>query len=140
MNPTNNSLNKLSHTQNLNDAYDYSIDAFQRSVLFMDAMRKRGNIYFDHKKNNKPPVLTFDYDVIMDGHDLERPVNFLLARIFDRRTNDAEIDESRDQRNNPVEHALYDPQKRPIIIVDPRAGHGLVIGGSKRDSEIGMAL
>ena len=30
--------------------------------------------------------------------------------------------------------------KRPIIIVDPRAGHGPGIGGSKRDSEIGMAL
>jgi tellurite resistance protein len=30
--------------------------------------------------------------------------------------------------------------KRPIVIVDPRAGHGPGIGGSKRDSEIGMAL
>ncbi len=30
--------------------------------------------------------------------------------------------------------------KRPIIIIDPRAGHGPGIGGSKRDSEVGMAL
>ena len=30
--------------------------------------------------------------------------------------------------------------KRPIVIIDPRAGHGPGIGGSKRDSEIGMAL
>lgn len=140
MNPTTDSINKLSQTNHLNDVYNYSVDAFQRSVLFMDVMRKRGNIYFDHKKNNKPPVLTFDYDVIMDGRDLERPVNFLLARIFDRRTSDSEIDASRDQRNNPIEHAPYDPKKRPIIIVDPRAGHGPGIGGSKRDSEIGMAL
>ncbi|OQY53003.1 MAG: poly(3-hydroxyalkanoate) synthetase, partial [Desulfobacteraceae bacterium 4572_88] len=30
--------------------------------------------------------------------------------------------------------------KRPIVIIDPRAGHGPGIGGSKRDSEIGVAL
>jgi pimeloyl-ACP methyl ester carboxylesterase/uncharacterized tellurite resistance protein B-like protein len=30
--------------------------------------------------------------------------------------------------------------KRPIVIVDPRAGHGPGIGGSKRDSEVGNAL
>ena len=29
---------------------------------------------------------------------------------------------------------------RPIVIIDPRAGHGPGIGGTKRDSEIGMAL
>ena len=60
----------------LTHTVDYATDAFQRSVLFMDIMRKRGNIYFDHKKNNKPPVLTFDYDLILDGRSLERPVNF----------------------------------------------------------------
>jgi len=32
------------------------------------------------------------------------------------------------------------PVKRPIVIIDPRAGHGPGIGGSKRDSEIGIAL
>ena len=140
MKPITDSINKLSQTSHLNDVYDYSVDAFQRSVLFMDVMRKRGNIYFDHKKNNKPPVLTFDYDVIMDGRDLDRPVNFILSRIFDRRASDAEIEKSLDKRLNPMEHATYDPKKRPIIIVDPRAGHGPGIGGSKRDSEIGMAL
>jgi pimeloyl-ACP methyl ester carboxylesterase len=31
-------------------------------------------------------------------------------------------------------------RKRPILIFDPRAGHGPGIGGSKRDSEIGIAL
>ena len=33
-----------------------------------------------------------------------------------------------------------DPTKAPIIVVDPRAGHGPGIGGMKQDSEIGVAL
>ena len=33
-----------------------------------------------------------------------------------------------------------DPHQDPIVIIDPRAGHGPGIGGSKRDSQIGMAL
>jgi len=140
MNPINSSQNKSIQTDYLNDAYEYSVDVFQRSVLFMDVMRKRGNIYFEHKKNNKPPVLTFDYDVIMDGRDLERPVNFSLVQISDRRHTEVKLSENHDKRQNPVEHTPYDPLKRPIIIVDPRAGHGPGIGGSKRDSEIGMAL
>ncbi|WP_159711697.1 DUF3141 domain-containing protein, partial [Geminicoccus flavidas] len=32
------------------------------------------------------------------------------------------------------------PCKRPIIVIDPRAGHGPGIGGFKPDSEIGVAL
>ena len=31
-------------------------------------------------------------------------------------------------------------QKPPVIVIDPRAGHGPGIGGFKRDSEVGIAL
>ena len=102
MEPANNLQNIFGQYGYLNDAYDYVTDAVQRSVLFMDTMRQRGNIYFEHKKNNKPPVLTFDYDVITDGRDLKRPVNFSLVRISDRRNRDDKISESRDKRQNPV--------------------------------------
>ena len=34
----------------------------------------------------------------------------------------------------------FDPAKAPIIVVDPRAGHGPGIGGMKHDSQIGVAL
>ena len=30
--------------------------------------------------------------------------------------------------------------KRPYMIIDPRAGHGAGIGGSKQDSQVGVAL
>ncbi len=37
------------------DAWEYWTDAWQRSVLFMDAMRKRGNAYVDHLKDGSRP-------------------------------------------------------------------------------------
>lgn len=106
----------------LSDAGKYWYDGFQRSVLFMDVLRKRGNIYFKHLEEGQPPVLKFDYEVIMDGRLFERPVNYKLARIL------------------PPEGVVIDPEKRPVVIIDPRAGHGPGIGGAKRSSKIGMAM
>ena len=41
-------------------AYDYDVDAAQHYLLFMDVLRKRGNLDFQHLKARQPPVLTFD--------------------------------------------------------------------------------
>ena len=106
----------------MKEASDYWTDAGQRSVLFMDILRKRGNIYLEHQQKGQPPVLTFDYKIIVDGRSMKRPVNHDLIRII------------------PEKGFTFDQKKRPIVIIDPRAGHGPGIGGSKRDSEIGMAL
>lgn len=129
-------------TDYVKDAHEYLVDAGQRSVLFMDTLRKRGNNYFDQIRKGKPPVLTFDYDVILDGRGFERPVAFSLALINDRRDPvQSKTTDGLEKRNNPPgDMAVHDPKKRPVIIIDPRAGHGPGIGGSKRDSEIGMAL
>ena len=68
----------LSQTNNwAKDASAYWVDAAQRSILFLDAMRKRGNLYLEHRKAGKPPVLTFDYDMIVDGRKLEHRVKIL---------------------------------------------------------------
>src|SRR5271165_2646351 len=40
----------------------------------------------------------------------------------------------------PPADVTTDPAKPPVIVVDPRAGHGPGIGGMKPDSEIGVAL
>jgi hypothetical protein len=101
-------------------AVEYAYDAWQRSVLFLDVMRRRGNDHFEHEAEKAPNVLRFDFDVVMKGWELERPVNYALVRI----------------RSN----AATDPRKRPFIIFDPRAGHGPGIGGMKHDSEIGVVL
>jgi len=104
------------------DAYEYWLDSCQRWILFMDILRKRGDNYFETIKKGEPPVLVFDYEVILEGRTFGRPVNYDLARIKPRKTD------------------AIDPEKRPIIVIDPRAGNGPGIGGSKRDSEIGDAL
>ena len=52
---------------------EYAIDAWQRSTLFFDVLRQRGNIYLDHAHAGKPPVLAFKYEVVADGRALPRP-------------------------------------------------------------------
>src|SRR5512139_734589 len=103
-------------------AFSYWIDSFQRTVLFWDVLRERGNTFLEHEKEGKPPVLVFDYDMVVDGRSLEHPANYALVRI------------------RPPADCPTDPKKRPFIVIDPRAGHGPGIGGSKIDSEIGIAL
>ncbi len=63
----------------------YLVDAAQRGILFWDVLRRRGNQYLEHLAQGQPPVLVFDYETILDGRSLERPVNYALVRILDRR-------------------------------------------------------
>jgi hypothetical protein len=103
-------------------AMEYVVDAAQRSVLFWDVMRQRGNQYHEHAAEKVPNVLSYKAELVVDGRTLPRPVNYMLARII------------------PPAGVEIDPTKRPFVIVDPRAGHGPGIGGFKADSEIGVAL
>ncbi|MEE4113829.1 MAG: DUF3141 domain-containing protein, partial [Desulfobacteraceae bacterium] len=125
----------------LTDALEYAGDFFQRAVLFADIMRRRGNQYRDHLRQGQPPVLTFCYDILLDGREMDPPTNFYLARIRDRRTPSPSRPSDGKEKRHPL-MATSSPKAstRPIIIIDPRAGHGPGIGGAKRDSEIGMAL
>ncbi len=55
------------------------IDRTQRTVLFWDVMRKRGNDYLSHLKKGQPTILLFDYDEILDGRTFDKPVNYSLV-------------------------------------------------------------
>jgi len=101
---------------------DYAIDAAQRTVLFWDVMRQRGNQYREHLAETVPHVLSYEAELIIDGRTLPRPVNYGLVRIV------------------PPKGVTIDPQRRPFVIVDPRAGHGPGIGGFKAESEVGVAF
>lgn len=101
----------------------YVTDAFQRGILALDVLRERGDVYLQHHADGKPPVLAFDYSIIIDGRKLPQPVNYALAAI-----------------HPPAGSPATDPDKRPFVVIDPRAGHGPGIGGFKMDSEIGIAL
>ena len=100
----------------------YSADLAQRSVLFLDTLRQRGNNFIEHERAGKPPLLHFNYEMVLDARSFERPVNYALVRII------------------PPEGVSVDPKRRPYVIIDPRAGHGPGIGGFKDDSQVGVAL
>ncbi|MHC5109387.1 MAG: DUF3141 domain-containing protein [Planctomycetota bacterium] len=103
-------------------ACEYAVDTWQRSILFWDVMRQRGDIFLEHRAKGKPPVLEFEYETLMDGRTFPRPANYALLRMI------------------PPKELPSDPTLRPFVIVDPRAGHGPGIGGFKADSQVGVAL
>lgn len=101
---------------------EYLRDATERAVLTMDTLRKRGDIFLEHEAAGCPPVLIYDYDIIMDGKDMPYPSNYILLHI------------------RPPEGVTVNENRRPYIVIDPRAGHGPGIGGFKTDSQVGVAL
>lgn len=104
----------------------YWTDAMQRNVLFLDVLRQRANNMLEHERAGLPPLLDFDHEVVLDARTFERPANYALLRILGA-------------HGERMEDCL-DPAKPPVIVLDPRAGHGPGIGGFKPDSEVGVAL
>ncbi len=107
---------------NLNAVQQYWADAWQRGVLLLETLNERGNTALAQAAKEAPHVLSFSAEVVLDGRTLGRPVNYALVRIV------------------PPAGVTIDPMKPPIVVVDPRAGHGPGIGGMKPESEIGVAL
>ena len=64
------------------DGARYGVDFAQRSILFWDMLRQRGNNFVEHERQGLPPVLRFDYEIVMDGRSFKRPVNYALLRII----------------------------------------------------------
>lgn len=108
------------------DVMDYQRDVLERSVLFWDTLRQRANNMIAHERAGLPPLLDFKYETLLDARRFDRPANYALLRIV-------EIGED-------CWDDCVDPAKPPVIIVDPRAGHGPGIGGFKRDSQVCMAM
>ncbi|MEY4751572.1 MAG: hypothetical protein RIQ60_3786 [Pseudomonadota bacterium] len=97
-------------------------DAFERGVLMLDTLRQRGNIYVEHVNAGEPALLKFQHELVLDGRELPRPCNYSLLHLL------------------PPAGVEIDPSAAPVVVVDPRAGHGPGIGGFKKDSEIGVAM
>ncbi len=101
---------------------EYLIDFWQRYFLFIDVLRKRANNMIEHYQKGMPPLIHFKYEEVIDARGFERPANYILYKLL------------------PEEDMKIDPEKRPIMIFDPRAGHGPGIGAFKRNSEAGIAM
>jgi hypothetical protein len=91
-------------------------------VLFLDVLRERGDEQAEMTSRRTATVLRFEHDLVMSGHTLPRPINYSLMRVL------------------PTAGTTGDPDKRAVVVVDPRAGQGPGIGGFKALSEIGDAL
>ncbi len=103
-------------------ASDYFEDARQRTFLFWETLLDRGNNDIAHLDQGTPPLLKFEHEPVLDGRALPSPCNYALLRLL------------------PPESMPVNLQARPVVVVDPRAGHGPGIGGFKIDSEAGMAM
>ena len=108
------------------DFVAYLQDVGERSILFWDTLRRRADNMLSHERAGKPPLLDFDYQLLLDARRFEHPANYALLRVT--RVGDDCLED------------CLDEAKPPVIIVDPRAGHGPGIGGFKQDSEVGIAL
>jgi len=108
------------------DVFAYQRDVWERWILFLDTLRQRADDMLAHERAGKPPLLDFDYELILDARRFESPANYALLRIT--RVGDDCLED------------CLDPSKPPVMILDPRAGHGPGIGGFKRESEVGVAL
>jgi len=119
-------MKRAAEAPSAQDYFDYQRDFFERTILFWDTLRQRANNMLEHERAGLPPLLNFKYETLLDARSFERSVNYALLRI-------TEID-------GHCWDDCVDPDKPPVIVVDPRAGHGPGIGGFKRDSEVGMAM
>jgi hypothetical protein len=108
------------------DILNYQRGVFERSILFFDTLRKRANAMLEHERAGLPALLNFTSETVLDARQFDPPANYALLRIT--------------QAGNACWDDCVDPKKPPVIVIDPRAGHGPGIGGFKRDSEVGIAL
>ena len=88
----------------MKDWAEYVTDSMQRSILFWDVLRKRGNIMIEHYEQGKPPLLAFEHEMVLDGRTLERPANYALLPHPPKAGSEDRSDQA------------------ALIIVDPRAG------------------
>jgi pimeloyl-ACP methyl ester carboxylesterase len=103
-------------------ATEYAADFWQRSLIFLDILRQSGNQQAEMTSRPISPVAVYDYEVILDGTSLPRPVNYALVRVV------------------PPKGTKIDETRRPVVVIDPRAGQGPGIGGFKPVSEVGDAF
>ncbi len=105
---------------------EYQTDMWERSILFLDTLRERADNMLEHEQAGLPPVLDFEYEQVLDARDFDRPANYALVQIT--------------AVGDDCFEDCLDETKPPVMIIDPRAGHGPGIGGFKRESEVGIAM
>ena len=106
--------------------WPYLVDLAWRTAATGDILRRRAENMKAHEAAGMPPLLHFESEQVADGHTMTPATNYRLLRITRCGTDALE--------------RYVRPDAAPVVVVDPRAGHGPGIGGFRRDSEVGMAL
>ena len=112
----------LAAMANWDSLSEYARDFWQRSIIFLDILHKSGEEQAEFTSQPSNTVLIFDFESVLRGSTLPRPVNYSLMHIL------------------PPKGVEIKAHKRPVIVIDPRAGQGPGIGGFKPVSEIGDAF
>ena len=104
------------------DYLNYLTDLNQRTLLFWDVLRQRGDNLLAYEQAGFPIQLKFRYETVLDGKTLPNPVNYSLLHIL------------------PEAGQSTDETLPPVVIIDPRGGHGAGISGFKEESTVGESL
>ncbi|MFD2273088.1 DUF3141 domain-containing protein [Undibacterium arcticum] len=80
---------------------EYCVDAAQRNILYWDIMRQRGNQYLAHLAESGPHMLHYAVEPVMNGQQLDRPVNYDLVQII------------------APQGIKFDPTRRPFVFHRP---------------------
>ncbi|MGM0482555.1 MAG: DUF3141 domain-containing protein [Patescibacteria group bacterium] len=100
------------------DLCSYFTGLTQRCSDFTDVMQKRGIQQKSLEEDGCSGVFIFPYKTLISGMDLSEPINYDLLKVKGENVSG----------------------KRPFVFVDPKAGRGPGICGSKEVSEVGLAL
>src|SRR5208282_317139 len=60
---------------------EYLNDAYQRSILFLDILRQRGDQQAEMAARPMLSVLRYKEEQLMSGYSFPRPMNYSLSRI-----------------------------------------------------------
>src|SRR4051794_1044353 len=117
-------------------AVEYMVDAGQRTVLFLDVMRRRGDQYREQAAKTAPHVLQYAAELIIDGRKLDEPVNYALVRAGHRPRphGGSQADDAR--RAHPWPRAHHYPGGRTIAPVPGREGFSILLA----EQNVRMAL
>jgi hypothetical protein len=101
----------------------YAVDFVQRSLLFWDTLRRRGNQFVAHTRAGLPPVLRFAHEMILDGRTFASPVNYALVRIIPPAG--VTVDPGRRDESIPAQRR----SRRPVGVQRPSQAAGEVPAG-----------
>src|SRR3546814_17442557 len=79
-------------------------------------------LFRSHERAGQPPLLDFEHEQLLDARHFDKPANYALLRITRCGTTHAD--------------AFERPGMRPVLVIDPRAGHGPGIGGDRKSTRL----